>query len=354
MASTTTMKAKKGFYPLLLMFIIALAGCYNVAMMPESRDPRLFLIAVDGKYGYRKIDGNMVTEPCSPVKTGDFSEGLAAMPDPCDNGKRWGYIDVSGKFMITPQFRTAEAFSEGRAAVQIGEKWGFIDKNGTIVIKPDYVAVGRFSEGLAWVRVCGQHDGSYTCPYGYIDRQGKMVIPPFTFYSGSFSEGLAVVEIDGKYGYMDRRGHVVVEPQFDFSAQPFAEGLARIRLNGKFGYIDKSGNLKIDATFDAAGNFSEGLAYAAVNGKYGFIDKTGAFVISPTYDLILVDTGFHQGLACAGTGEEDNESFYYIDRTGKRVTEETYDWCGNFNGGFAPVHIGGDRFYINTDGKRIW
>jgi hypothetical protein len=354
MASTTTLKAKKGVYPLLLMFIAALAGCYNAAMMPASRDPRLLLVAVDGKYGYRRTDGNMVIEPCSPVKTGDFSEGLAAMPDPCDNGRRWGYIDASGKFMIKPQFRTAEAFSEGLAAVQIGEKWGFIDKNGTIVINPEYLAVGRFSEGLAWVRVCGQHDGSYTCPYGYIDRQGKMVIAPFTFSTGTFSEGLAVIEIDGKYGYVDRYGHMVIEPQLDFSAQPFSEGLARVRLDGKFGYIDKAGNLKIDATFDAAGTFSEGLAYASVNGKYGFIDKSGAFVISPAYDLILVDTGFHQGRACVGTGEENNEFFHYIDKTGKRITKEAYDWCGNFNGGFAPVDIEGERLYINTKGQRIW
>jgi hypothetical protein len=32
---------------------------------------------------------------------------------------------------------------------------------------------------------------------------------------------------------------------------------------------------------------------------------------------------------------------------------KVYDWCSNFEDGFAPVHIGGGRFYINTEGQRI-
>jgi hypothetical protein len=348
------MKTKKEYYPLLLIFIITISGCYHGKIITESRDPRLLLVSVDGRYGYREAGGNVVIEPCSPVKTGHFSEGLAAMPDPCGNGRQWGYIDASGQFMIKPQFDAAQDFSEGLAAVQIGEKWGFIDQKGKIVIEPDYLSAGRFSEGLACVRLCGYHDGHYTCPYGYIDRRGKMVIAPFTFHGDSFSEGVAVVEIDGKYGHMDKTGHMVVEPRFDFSTQRFSEGLARIRINGKFGYIDKTGSMIIDATFDAAGNFSEGLAYASMNGKYGFIDKTGIFVILPTYDLILADTAFKQGLACVGIGEENKELFSYIDKTGKRITDEGYDWCGNFDDGFAPVDINGERFYINTEGRRIW
>lgn len=348
------MKVKKGYYPFFLIVIIMLAGCYNGKILTESQHARLLLVSVNGKYGYREANGNMVIEPCSPVKTGDFSEGLAAMPDPCGNGKLWGYIDASGQFMIQPQFRAAKDFSEGLAAVQIGGKWGFIDKKGKIAIKPDYLAAGRFSEGLACVRLCGHYDGRYTCPYGYIDRRGKMVIAPFTFHGSSFSEGLAVVEINGKYGHMDRDGHMVVEPRFDFSTQGFSEGLARIRINDKFGYIDKSGKMIIDAKFDAAGNFSEGMAYASVNGKYGFIDSTGTFIISPTYDVILVDTAFKEGFACVGIGAENKELFYYIDKTGKRMTDEVFDWCGNFDDGFAPVDLDGDRLYLNTEGQRLW
>jgi hypothetical protein len=348
------MKTKKTYYLLILFFIVALSGCYHGHIIAESPDSRLLLISVDGKYGYRESGGKVVIEPCSPVKTGHFSEGLAAMPDPCSSSGRWGYIDTDGQFMIKPQFNDAQDFSQGLAAVQIGEKWGFVNPKGEIVIEPHYMSAGRFSEGLAWVRLCGYHGGRYTCPYGYINRQGKMVIEPFTFHGDSFSEGLVVVEIDGKYGYMDKAGHRVIEPRFDFGTQRFSEGLARIHLNGKFGYVDKTGNMIIGAKFDAAGNFSEGLAFAAINGKYGFIDKTGSFAIPPTYDVILAETAFKQGLACVGSGEKNKELFSYIDKSGKKITGESYDWCGNFDDGLAPVHIGGDRFYINTEGQRIW
>ena len=68
---------------------------------------------------------------------------------------------------------------------------------------------------------------------GYINRTGKVVIEPqfgFPKYCGGgpsyFSEGLATVGIDDKNGFINRRGRVVIEPKFDF-VLGFSQGLAR-------------------------------------------------------------------------------------------------------------------------------
>jgi hypothetical protein len=45
---------------------------------------------------------------------------------------------------------------------------------------------------------------------------------------------------EGKHGYMDTSGKVVVAPAFDVG-WPFAGGLARVEIDGKQGYIDKTG-----------------------------------------------------------------------------------------------------------------
>jgi len=48
------------------------------------------------------------------------------------------------------------------------------------------------------------------------------------------------IEKDGKWGYIDNTGRIVIKPQFD-EARDFSEGLARVTIDGKFGYIDKTG-----------------------------------------------------------------------------------------------------------------
>ena len=52
----------------------------------------------------------------------DYSEGLF----PVKSGKYYGYVDIHGTWLYTPQFDDARSFSEGLAAVKLNGKWGFI------------------------------------------------------------------------------------------------------------------------------------------------------------------------------------------------------------------------------------
>ena len=49
-----------------------------------------------------------------------------------------GFIDKTGKIIITPQFDRISLFSEGLACVKIGNKWGYVDKTGKIIITPQF------------------------------------------------------------------------------------------------------------------------------------------------------------------------------------------------------------------------
>jgi hypothetical protein len=53
---------------------------------------------------------------------------------------------------------------------------------------------------------------------------------------------LFLIKQNGKYGYINRAGKVIIEPQFDL-ADEFSEGLARIGIAGNFGYIDEAGKI---------------------------------------------------------------------------------------------------------------
>lgn len=119
------------------------------------------------------------------------------------------------------------------------------------------------------------------------------------------------VRVNGKEGYVDAMGRVVIKPQFDEVGTEFSEGLARIRVGEKWGYIDKTGKIVISPQFDYAFGFSEGLA-AVISGRCGYIDKSGRIVINPQFDMAW---SFSEGLARVEIGDRVG----YIDRTVRYV-----------------------------------
>ncbi len=65
-------------------------------------------------------------------KAGFFSDGLCPYQDPRTG--LWGYLDTDFSVAIKPAYTDAYCFSEGLAGVQDGKKWGFIDVSGKKVI----------------------------------------------------------------------------------------------------------------------------------------------------------------------------------------------------------------------------
>src|SRR5277367_2697318 len=53
----------------------------------------------------------------------------------------------------------------------------------------------------------------------------------------------------------------------------FSEGLGRISINGKWGFIDEHGRVVIAPRFDNLWSFSDGMAPALVGRKWGFINR---------------------------------------------------------------------------------
>ena len=82
----------------------------------------------------------------------------------------------------------------------------------------------------------------------------------------NFSDGLARIKQNGKYGYIDKSGKIVILPQFDETSD-FSDGMAVIKKNDKYGYIDKNGSIIIQPQFEYAAGFSESLAMIKQNGK---------------------------------------------------------------------------------------
>lgn len=67
--------------------------------------------------------------------------------------------------------------------------------------------------------------------------------------------------------------------QYDFVGY-FSEGLATVELNGKWGFVDQQGKIVIPLEYDAVWEFRKGIAAVLFKGKRGFIDVTGREVVT--------------------------------------------------------------------------
>lgn len=155
---------------------------------------------------------------------------------------------------------------------------------------------------------------------------------------------------EGKWGYMDKAGTVVIEPQYQL-AWDFHEGLACVGLSAFRGFIDKTGEVVIPLKYGWAGRFSEGLArvnrhknmygehvewYRATAG-WGYLDHAGKpTAIKVTYGARPTDVS--EGLVWTGKG--------YVGLDGKKVTFDG-DEGSAFSEGLAAARKGNWWGYLD-------
>jgi hypothetical protein len=126
----------------------------------------------------------------------------------------------------------------------------------------------------------------YEGKYGFIDSSGNVIIEPQFLAVGGFTEGLAFARIKGTYGYIDFTGEFVIPPQFDY-ATPFSEGIAIVYSDGKPFYIDLKGQKVFESEYADLGPFMDGRAIVKTNSrKFGVINKQGELTIDTLYSRI--------------------------------------------------------------------
>ena len=65
----------------------------------------------------------------------------------------------------------------------------------------------------------------------------------------------AAVQKDGKWGFIDAEGKVVIEPQYD-DARSFSNGYAAVQKDGKWGFINSDNEMVIEPEFEDARGFN--------------------------------------------------------------------------------------------------
>jgi hypothetical protein len=316
------------------------------------------------KHGFVNTHGKLAILASFDDARSFGSNGLAAVRV----GELWGFINTKGEFAIEPRFDDVPDSPEsifdsfGLARVRLGKNWFLIDAQGKQVGLAEGSSIGKFNEdGLA---VIGQNHPLYGHRAGVVNTKGEYVFEPqFDNFLG-YKNGFAQIELNGKWGYIDSFGKIVVAPRFPIYGRDFdAGGTAQVVLEIKrkpggrtadiqlvYGYINRSGKLILrDSQYDeiVMPYNAEGFAVVRKGEKKGFVNKEGEEAVGWFDDAI----NFSKiGLAAIKQGDK----WGYVDQSGNVVVRPSFDRAFTFSGnGIALVELSKKLGHINTQGEFI-
>jgi WG containing repeat len=180
---------------------------------------------------------------------------------------------------------------------------------------------------------------------GRRERPGVRIERGLPGRGAEHAAGLHPIFRDGKWGYVDNHGEVVITPQFDWAVD-FVENRAGVAIWGKWekiGFIrpDGSWTKLLPAEAYASGHFSEGRAWFIQWGLRGCIDGDGNVRVPPRYHDAQEYSGglarVGRRISARGRGRDRAEEwrYGYVDLGGDEVLPLQYADAGPFVDGLA-------------------
>lgn len=319
-------------------------------------------------YGYMDMDFNVLSLPIS-VEPAIFTNGLAVIWPPGEGPKvintKMEEINVSP---FTPFFYNDVwyyYYVEGpREETNINGRSVYLSKfniNKYTNIDPKTCLVPAYTE-------CNEeHDGSsdhqphlswgfmtFYDKYLNLTNEDSFEIAPLYEDVGEFSEGLAAVMIDGKWGYINENGEVVIDFKFDI-AKSFQDNIAIVGVLNEelsegnarvfsWGIINQKGEMLTDKSYSTIFDFNNGIAIVGKVNSLSVININGNELLNKTYDFLKIADN---DIALV----RENSKYMFIDLAENRIGTEKYEFARAFNEGAAAVVINNKWGYINTEGN---
>ena len=192
------------------------------------------IIKKNNKYGVIKTTGDKVID----TKYEELKETKSGIFIAKENDK-YGIIDIEGNSKI--EFKYKSLIYNESADIYIAEGENFDNE----IIDGDYNVrlagiLVDFSDEKDYIELRINNEYKY---YNF-KLEEKNVSDIFT------SNTLFLSKKDGKYGFLDKSGNVVVDYIYDDATEQNKFGYAGVKKDGKWGSVDNKGNLVQEPTYD--------------------------------------------------------------------------------------------------------
>lgn len=168
-----------------------------------------------------------------------------------------GWIRGTGEFLLgSMTFEELGMYNAGYAAAKYNGKWGVIDTEAEWFIEPVYDEILMDTIGR-----CYEQNAVFACDgnqvYLFVDgqRQDEVYEDAWPFYE----QGWAAVKKNGKWGFIDAAGQVMIDYQY-MDARSFSGHLAAVKVEEFWGYISMDNRLVIDDLYYDVRGFVNGVA----------------------------------------------------------------------------------------------
>lgn len=185
---------------------------------------------------------------------------------------KYRYLTTKNQYVFD-EYDQATLFAGGIAAVRVGEEWKLMNMQGQVVGDPkkSYKDVLIDEDNI-----CSRQNRIFVSEgkgYYMIDTAGNRIGEDVyedaePFYNAPY----AAVKVDGKWGFIDINGSVLIAPKYE-DARSFGGDIAAVKMDGLWGFVTTRNRMVIEPQFEDAKNFgSNGIAPVKRNGEWGYIE----------------------------------------------------------------------------------
>lgn len=343
--------ASVAYLSLLLTFI--LCGCRHTTPQVEGLPYRL---TEEGRWGIVGMEGNLLTDTLFTTPPSAVANGRFTASDSTGKLQLFDIAQPSVPLSVHTYYRIGHFFAPVTWAQSSPDSIPLlIDRQGRIIPSQhthyDILRLHNFCEGRALIVT---RQGKF----GYLDEKGHMAILPIYDYAADFHEGKAVVGLKNEKGQMgflviDHQGHTCFSIQLADcqigNRMSHGRLLFKEEKSGRYGYMDERGTPLFflpDGTTHA-NSFQWGVARVKGNTGYGLISSDGKQLIPCVYDSLVIASEKRIWLLQQG-------KWSLADLQGTPLlTQETTGVTPFFNGQAALIRQGDKTHFVNPQGKFI-
>ena len=189
----------------------------------------------------------------------------------------YGEINTTGEVQIEPTYQDLKQVKKGVYIAKNNDRYGIIDNEGNTMIPFDYTLITYNKDAKLFIA----DDANYNTTIINENYESKItgilseinttksyirmrVDDEYKYYDLSCQEktNIEVLEDntlflskkDGKYGFVDKKGNVVVDYIYDDATEQNEYGFVAVKKDGKWGAIDKDGKVVVELIYNLENN----------------------------------------------------------------------------------------------------